>query len=231
MAVFYHFSNQTDAEILTHISCALSFGAFLVRDILWLRLLAIGSSLVWIAAMAFSNWIAASLFWNGIFIAINTYNIGVLLNDNRSVSFTDEERELYETLFRSFRPGEFLKMIRIAKWRNAKPGEILLREGDSVDGVGLIMEGSAEVTLRGEDRARLGDLDLFGEMGYLSGEPATGTVKAQTPIRYVWWNKEELTGFFKKHPSLKVGYHSVVTDDLRKKLLRGGKSDWWEPGA
>ena len=217
-------SGQAVAEILTHISCALSFGAFLVRDMLWLRFLAIGSSLVWIAAMAANNWITASFFWNGVFMAINAYNIGVLLNENRSVSFTDEERELYETLFRSFRPGEFLKVIRIAKWRNATPGELLLREGGSVDGVGLIMEGSAEVTLLGEHRARLGDLDLFGEMGYLSGEPATGTVKAQTPMRYVWWNKEELTRFFEKHPALKAGCHSVITDDLRKKLLRGGKS-------
>ena len=99
-----------------------------------------------------------------------------------------------------------------------------MREGCSVDGVGLITEGSAEVTLLGEHRARLGDLDLFGEMGYLSGEPATGTVKAQTPMRYVWWNKEELNRFFKKHPALKAGCHSVVTDDLMKKLLRGGKS-------
>ena len=61
-------------------------------------------------------------------------------------------------------------------------------------------------------------------MSYLSGEPATGTVKAQTPMRYVWWNKEELTRFFDKHPALKAGAHSVITDDLRKKLLRGGKS-------
>jgi hypothetical protein len=129
---------------------------------LWLRLLAISSSLVWIAAMVANNWITASFFWNGVFIAINTYNIGVLLSENRSVSFTDEERELYETLFRSFRPGEFLKVIRIANWRNARPGELLLREGDSVDGVGLIMEGSAEVTLCGEHRARRGDLDFFG---------------------------------------------------------------------
>jgi Popeye protein conserved region len=123
-------SGQTVAEILTHSSCALSFGAFLVRDMLWLRLLAISSSLVWIAAMVANNWITASFFWNGIFIAINTYNIGVLLHENRSVSFTDEERELYETLFR----------------------------------------------------------------------------------------------FFEKHPALKAGCHSVITDDLRKKLLRGGKS-------
>ena len=79
-----------------------------MRDMLWLRILAIVSSLVfWIAAMAADNWITATCFWNGVFIAINTYNIGVLLNENRSVSFTDEEQELYETLFRSFRPGEF----------------------------------------------------------------------------------------------------------------------------
>ena len=80
-----------------------------------------------------------------------------------------------------------------------------------MDGVGLIMEGSAEVTLLGEHRARLGDLDLFGEMGYLSGEPATGTVKAQTPMRYVWWNKEELTRFLKNIPRSR----QAVTRSLR----------------
>ena len=31
--------------------------------------------------MAANNWITASFFWNGIFIAINTYNIGVLLHE------------------------------------------------------------------------------------------------------------------------------------------------------
>ena len=61
-------------------------------------------------------------------------------------------------------------------------------------------------------------------MSYLSGEPASGTVKAETPMRYVWWNKKKLTRFFEKHPALKAGCHSVITDDLRKKLLRGGKS-------
>ena len=43
-------------------------------------------------------------------------------------------------------------------------------------------------------------------------------------MRYVWWNKKELTRFFEKHPALKAGCHSVITDNLRKKLLRGGKS-------
>ena len=34
--------------------------------------------------MAANNWITASFFWNGVFMAINAYNIGVLLNENRS---------------------------------------------------------------------------------------------------------------------------------------------------
>jgi hypothetical protein len=70
--------------------------------------------------------------------------------------------------------------------------------------------------------ARGGAIWIF--LGYLSGEPAAGTVKAQTSMRYAWWNTEELIRFFEKHPALKAGCHSVITDDLRKKLLRGGKS-------
>lgn len=223
-------TGQTAAEILTHLSFIFSFAAYFVRDMVWLRVLVITSSLVWLGAMAANNgWIVASVLWNGVFIAVNTYNITALLRENRAVSFTEDERELYETLFRSFRPGEFLKILRVARWMKAAPNQVLLQEGQPVTGVGLIMEGDAEVTVEEKHRARLSDLDLFGEMGYLSGEPATGTVTARTALRYVWWDKSDLELFFKRHPALRPGCHSVITDDLRKKLSRRGDQN--EPPA
>src|SRR5262245_17162284 len=120
-------------EFLMHLSFVLSLAAYWVRDVVWLRLLVIASCLVWLCAMALSHWIGVSAIWNVIFIAINAYNIVILLNENRSVRFTEDEQELYETLFRSFRPGEFLKIIRIAQWKDAAPGSVLLDEGRTAD--------------------------------------------------------------------------------------------------
>ena len=85
--------------------------AFLLRDILWLRGLAILSSLVWISASIGTDFVS-SVFWNVIFITINSWQIIALLRDNQTVAFNEEEKNLYHGLFENFKPGEFLKIVR-----------------------------------------------------------------------------------------------------------------------
>ncbi|MEM6884373.1 MAG: hypothetical protein AAF571_05020 [Verrucomicrobiota bacterium] len=150
------FGEATLLEVLTHVSSFLILCSFLVRDMLWLRLLAIISSLVWIAAMVFGGQlIMASLIWNGVFISINIYQIAAIIRDNRAVEFTQEEREVYETLFRHFKPGEFLKILRVGEWRNAPSGDVLLTQGQRVPGVSLITEGESVVEIDGEKKVTI----------------------------------------------------------------------------
>ena len=50
--------------------------------------------------------------WNAAFAGINSVHIALLVRERSGVRFSDIERELHETLFRSLAPFEFMKLIR-----------------------------------------------------------------------------------------------------------------------
>src|SRR5438132_5646412 len=62
------------------------------------------------------------------------------------------------------------------------PGEVIFEEGDTADGIYLLMSGTVRVTAaneRGEILlATIGANDVVGEMGVLDGEPRSGTAVA-----------------------------------------------------
>ena len=71
-----------------------------------LRVLAVASCLFGIAYGYFYDkgpqWVLIG--WNIVFIVINVVQIALILRERSGVSFTEEEKELYETLFQSFAP-------------------------------------------------------------------------------------------------------------------------------
>ena len=84
-------------DIIGHLSFGLSALSFLMRDILLLRVLAIISGILGIGYNYFIPegplWLVIS--WLFVFLLINLGRIVMLYLERRSVSFTDEERELY----------------------------------------------------------------------------------------------------------------------------------------
>jgi len=209
-------------ELLTHVSCALSMGAFLVRDMLWLRALAILASLVWITAMVVTHSvIVASLFWNGVFITVNLWQIVSLLRENRAVAFTEEEKQLYQELFQHFKPGEFAKFVRLGHWQSLPAGTPLVQKGIPTQGLWVLAHGEAEVVdEHGIRKATLSTNDFVGEMSYLTQEPPSATVRLLTDTRALHWDTASLDLFFRVHPTLKIGYQSVISANLADKLRR-----------
>ena len=209
-------------ELLTHVSCAFTMASYLVRDMLWLRALAILSSLVWILAMVLTrSVIVASLFWNGVFITINLWQIVSLLRENRAVSFTDEEKQLYQELFHHFKPGEFAKFVRLGQWQSIPAGTRLVENGVPAGGLWVLGHGEAEVLdEQGARKASLSTNDFVGEMSYLTHEPPSATVRLLTDTRALYWDTASLDRFFSVHPTLKIGYQSVISANLADKLRR-----------
>jgi len=95
----------------------------LVKDILWLRLLTV---LACIAGIIFNYFVPATplwviIYWNLLFLAINIVQIGIIMKERSEVDFTEEEKELHETLFKNFAPFEFMKLLRVgAGWKRRK---------------------------------------------------------------------------------------------------------------
>jgi CRP-like cAMP-binding protein len=81
-----------------------------------------------------------------------------------------------------------------------EPGRRVLRQGLSGSALYVILEGSATVTLDGEEGARLGRGDFFGEISVLIGEPPTADVHAETLLRCLVVPGTMLEPFLLDHP-------------------------------
>lgn len=62
-------------------------------------------------------------------------------------------------------------------------GQRVLRTGMSGGGLYLILAGEAVIRINGQERARFGPGEVFGEIGVLTGEPPNADVEAATLLR------------------------------------------------
>jgi hypothetical protein len=212
---------MTIYELAGHAAFLLIALTFLVRDIVWLRGLSIISSL---AGIAYNYFVPVTplwmvIYWNVAFIAVNLYQIGLIFKERREVSFNEEEKELYETMFKQFSPVEFMKLMRIATWQNADVGKVLIVEQEPLADVMLIYNGCVAVESGGKTIARLKDGAFIGEMSFLSGKLPSATVTVSVPTRYVAWSKKSLTQLLGRNPGLRTSMQTIFTTDLTKKLM------------
>lgn len=205
-----------------HIASILTMVAYLLRDILWLRLLTIISCF---AGITFNYFVPATplwtvIGWNAVFAVINIVQIAIILKERSGIDFTEEEKELYETLFQNFAPFEFMKLMRIARWQQAAPGEVVAVEGQVLDNVMMIYNGRLGVEKAGKQFAELLDGNFIGEVSFISGGAATATVRALEPTRYLSWSKKEIEALLKRNPSMRLAMHGMLSSDLSQKLAR-----------
>jgi CRP-like cAMP-binding protein len=92
-------------------------------------------------------------------------------------------------------------------------GQRILRQGFTGSGFFVILEGEVAISIDGEERARLGKGDFFGEMSVLLGEPPIADVVALRQLRVLHLGGPELEDFLLQHP--RVMYRMLRTIALR----------------
>jgi CRP-like cAMP-binding protein len=90
---------------------------------------------------------------------------------NRDQELADSQK--FNTLrklsfFRNFSDVELWEVVRISTWKQVKPGELVVREGEVGDAFFVLASGEVKVTKSTKLLNVLGAGDCFGEMAYLS---------------------------------------------------------------
>ena len=160
-------------DYFIHAANILLLAAYSVRDILWLRLFAVASSLAAIPYFLLQPtplW--AAVGWSVLFTGINIFQAWRLLVERRPVKLTPEEEEVRGLVFRDLPPRKVLQVLSIGSWVTAAPGERLIEHGKPVESVSLIVRGKVQVTTGGQVLGDLGAGEIVGSALLLSGAPA-----------------------------------------------------------
>jgi hypothetical protein len=91
-----------------HIASILTMVAYLLRDILWLRFLTILSCFAGIAFLTIvpqKGLYGSPSGGTSVFAIINIVQIAIIIKERTGIHFTEEEKELHETLFKNSRPS------------------------------------------------------------------------------------------------------------------------------
>src|SRR5262249_52961911 len=195
--------------------------AYSVRDILWLRLFALASSLIAIPYFLLQPkplWEAVT--WSAFFAAINVYQSCRLFAERRPVKLTPEEEDVRRLVFRDLPPRKVLQILSIGAWATAEIGERLLKCGKSVEAISLIVRGRVRVT---RDERVLGELvagDIVGSALLLSGTPSDVDATAVEPVRLMRWEVGPLDRYLAANPETRIVMQRYLARDLAGKLGR-----------
>jgi hypothetical protein len=203
---------------LLHAANVLYLLSYLVKDILWLRLLTVVAGLMlmtWAFFQPTPLWV--SLAWNSVFLLINVYQSWMLILERRPVKLSERDLRLYQLVFRALTPREYLKLLALGRWEDAKADARLVERAQGLDRLMVIASGRAAVRV-GERSFELGEGRFIGEMSFITGEAPTADVFAVDAVRYVSWPKKELTKFLADHPTLRAAWQAVLGADLVNKL-------------
>jgi NTE family protein len=112
-------------------------------------------------------------------------------------------------------------------WFTALGGKTLIRQGDPSDELYIVVSGALGVYIRVESGGerflgRIGPGETVGEMGIISGEPRSATVRALRDAEVLAIAKVEWDSFANRHPGALRGVTRLLIERLRAAQSGGG---------
>ncbi len=203
-------------EYFYSIAALFSLSAYVLSNILWLRVFLVLAAIVYIIS-GINLGIAQMVGWNLAYLVINLFHIALLLLDKSTIALPDETKTIYPRFFSTMSTREFKKLITINQFQTVK-GERLIAEGDVTDRLFILLEGKVNIVKSGEVITSLDSGDLIGEMSFMSKNPASADAIATEVVTYAYWTHEDLEKLSQKNCAVYNKFISIIGCDLVRKL-------------
>ena len=189
-----------DSEMLpiltTSVSLALGFGLLSLSEFMPIAQFGFLSACVMIAALTTDLLVTPSVLM--LTQAVNIWDVFEV----------HVRKEVLERspLLRGFSRWQMKKLIFIARMSETRTGDYVVQKGEMGHTMYMLLDGSAAVVLpggQGQDEIRLTTLgpgDVFGEIAVINESERTASVKAETPLRYIEFDRDGLERIRKYYP-------------------------------
>jgi hypothetical protein len=215
---------SNSAVVVFFVANTMYCSAYIVKDILWLRILTIAAGLLTLPYFLFQTTYSA-VFWQSAFVLINLVHVVLLLLARRPIRLTEDQQILHDLVFRNFTSRETRSVLEIATWHTGVPNEVLIVNGQQEPVLYLLQHGRAEIIRDGQVVDWNGPGSFVGELRFITGAPAVADVVFTTEARYVSWNTVELKKLLEKNTALKTGFEALISANIATKLGNRGKFD------
>jgi len=208
------------SKFVGHINYILVILSVSMSSMRWLRIFAIASGITGVVYYGFLVSDLISATWEFIFTTVNAIQLALVLLANRSRRVSEDEKLFIDTVMPSLEGNQRTRMLKLGKWETKQPGEVLIEEGQAAPQLVFIARGAASVE-KGERLIGVcGPGDFLGEMSFLSGKPASATVRVSNEIRCCVYDPGELQALLQRNPPIRQALELSFNRNLVGKLDR-----------
>jgi hypothetical protein len=210
---------EANVDYLINVANVLYLFSYLVRDILWLRILTVIAAVFLITYFyTRPDPLFTAIYWNLLFTGLNIFWVVRLLIERRPVQLTGNDLRLYQLVFRCLTPREMKQLLKLGRWEKAEVQECFISQGDTLERLMVICLGRASVMKDGKVVEELGDGQFIGGIPFVTEVSAPVNVIALEETYYMSWDKRELKNFLESKTELHMALQLTLGFDLTKRL-------------
>lgn len=211
------------ANGFAHLSYIFLIAAMLMTSLRWLRVLALLSGLTAMAHFTFRTQDNASFVWETMFVVANACQLALLQYRSRKSSLGSDERALLHSILQIEDRADQRRVLGLLKWRDVPAGETLMTQGEAEPPLIYVASGAATIEVDGHIVTACGKGDFLGEIGHVTGEGASATVKVSNIMRVAEFDRTALGELSHSSPEISRAIDGALNRSLAAKLVRMNK--------
>ncbi len=203
-------------EYLYSIAAVFSCSAYILKNILWLRILLVLAAIIYIVS-GISLGITSMIGWNSAYLVINLVHIALLLLDRVTIALPDETVEVYHKYFSTLSTREFKKLV-ITNEFCIYQEQMIIEVDEIPDRLYIVLRGNVNIVKNDEKIATLHPGDFIGEMRFLTQEAASASAYAENLTQCAYWTHSDLEKLKLKNIVVYEKFIAIIGCDLVRKL-------------
>jgi hypothetical protein len=205
--------------LVGHFAYLLLVISMLMRSLFWLRVLVIASALIAITCAAVWLNDPVSTFWESALVIVNVIQITIEWRANRRARFTPEEQAFVNARLQGLGKFEARRLLDLGSWIDAPEGTRLTRQGELVENLVYLTEGTVAVMVGGRRVATCAPGSFVGEMSLVGGGPASADTVVETSARYWAVPMATVIKLRDQNSRLVAALEVAIAHDLKSKVV------------